>query len=328
MVNTVGGPLSAGHLGVTYMHEHIFVLSPELQHHWPGFGDWDEDVRVREAQERLRALKEVRGCDTIVDATVPGLGRDMAAVARAVEATGLNVIGATGYYTFEKLPMALSRKSAEAKIGALVELFLSDVQHGMDGTTIKPGVLKCVTDVPGLTPDVEAVVRAVARTHRLTGLPIITHADALHERGREQQRVLAQEDVDLSEVVIGHCNQSDDLAYLEELMDAGSCIAFDRLGMPSPTATVEDQIRNLATLVRRGRARQIVLSHDDMCFVDLCPIEEVGRGKPDFPYGGIVATVMPALRELGVDDADIETMLVANPRRIFGGDDLEPEVSP
>lgn len=104
----------------------------------------------------------------------------------------------------------------------LVSLFAHDIEEGIEGTTIRTGILKCATDEPGVTPDVERVLRAVARAHLRTGVPISTHTHAPSRRGLDQQLIFRQEGVDLSRVVIGHCNESTDLGYLERLIDAGT----------------------------------------------------------------------------------------------------------
>jgi phosphotriesterase-related protein len=317
LVNTVAGAVSSEELGLTYMHEHIFCVSPEMQYHWPGYQGWNEDEAVAQGREALRALREEHGVDTIVDPTVPGLGRNIPAVARAVEGTGVNVVVATGWYIMGELPFTFFGKDMDGKIAELVRLFTHDVEVGLDGTDIKPGVIKCSTDRQGVTPDIEALLRAAARTHLATGLPITTHSEFSNESGLMQQRIFAEEGVDLGAVVIGHCNQSNDLGYLERLIENGSFLGFDRCGIESPVAPLETQIDNLAELCRRGYADRIVLSHDNLVFLDVMPVDVVATFMADFPYGHIDARVLPGLRERGVGEDAITTMLVENPRSYF-----------
>jgi len=316
-VNTLHGAIDVEQLGVTYMHEHVFVLTPEAQWHWPGYGGWDEATFVSRAHEKLKQLKD-DGVDTILDPTVAGLGRHIRAVAAAAEGTGLQVIGATGYYIFNQLPFGLRvAKSLDEKIALLTELFMSDFENGMEGTGIKPGVLKCSTDADGVTEDVEAVLRAVARVHKATGLPITTHTDADAENGLDQQRIFAEEGVDLGAVVIGHCNLSSNPDYLEQLMDAGSYIGFDRCGMESEQAPRDAQVETLARLVRDGRASQIVLSHDHTVFVDAIPIEVYATFWPGFPYRHLQEGFLADLRARGTGEDAIRQMLVENPKAYF-----------
>jgi phosphotriesterase-related protein len=318
-VNTLAGELDVAELGVTYMHEHIFCLTPELQAHWPGFGGWDEDREVRFAQAQLRRLREERGCRTIVDPTVAGLGRHVKAMLRAVEGTGLQVVAATGYYTFDSLPRALGRRSADDKIKLFTELFTADAVEGMEGTEVRAGVLKCATDAPGLTPDVQVILRAVARTHQATGLPIMTHTDAVAERGRDQQDVFEQEGVDLGRVLIGHCNQAGSLEYLVELLERGSYIGFDRCGFDSPVADLDVQLDHLAELIRLGWVERIMLAHDNLCFLDFRARSEMEALLPSYPYGYIQEGVVPSLLARGVSQEQIDQMLIGNPAAYFSG---------
>ena len=98
------------------------MLQPEaLQnyaHVW-GEGYWDEEVRVADAVEKLRALRAV-GIQTIVDPTAPGLGRDVRRVRRINEQVDLNIVVASGVYAFLELPNFLGYRSAPA----IAELFV------------------------------------------------------------------------------------------------------------------------------------------------------------------------------------------------------------
>src|SRR5205085_5015482 len=101
----------------------------------------------------------------------------------------------------------------------MAEMFVRDITEGIANTGVKAAILKCATDRPGVTPGVERVLRAVAQAHRRTGVPISTHTDARTRRGLEQQRIFAEEGVDLSRVIIGHSGDTTDLDYLQELID-------------------------------------------------------------------------------------------------------------
>lgn len=317
-VDTVAGAVDVAALGTTYMHEHVFILSPEVQAHWPGYMGWDEEREIEVAREQLVRLKRERGCDTIVDPTVAGLGRHVAAVAEAARGTGVNVVVATGYYVYDRLPMAFQLKSHEARVERLYELFMGDVEEGIEGTGVKPGVLKCAVHVDGVTPDVEAVLRACARVHRETGIPITTHTHPETRRGLDQLRILGEEEgVDMASLVIGHCNESAELDYLEELLASGAYIGFDRCGKTTPTVSLDGQLDNLAELLRRGYASQIVLSHDHMSFIDWLEPEEMAAKASWHPYGYLEEGLLPGLRDRGVEAADLEQMLVANPRDYF-----------
>ena len=201
----------------------------------------------------------------------------------------------------------------------MVELFVRDIEQGIARTGIKAGVIKCATDQPGVTPAVERVLRACAKTHLRTGVPITTHTHAGTRRGLDQQRIFKEEGVDLSRVVIGHCGDSTDLEYLEELIAAGSTLGMDRFGIDGyqPTSV---RVATVAELCRRGHAHKMVLSHDASCYLDWIPGEIPPSTMPNWNYLHISKDVLPALREQGVTDAQIEMMLVGNPARILDHD--------
>ena len=135
---------------------------------------------------------------------------------------------------------------------------------------MKAGILKCATDHPGVTPAVEEVLRAVARAHRATGVPISTHTEPATRRGLEQQKVFESEGVDLSRVVIGHSGDTADLEYLEELLARGSYLGMDRFGLYG-ILSFEERVRTVVELCERGHVERLVLSHDAACYNDWLP---------------------------------------------------------
>ena len=177
-------------------------------------------------------------------------------------------------------------------------------------------MIKCATDKPGVTPDVERVLRACAKAHRATGAPITTHTDAATQRGLEQQEIFKDEGVDLTRVVIGHSGDTDDFGYLEELIARGSILGMDRFGVGGMLSTPR-RVEVIAELCRRGYADRMVLSHDASCYLDWIPGELPMAAWPDWHYLHISRDVLPALRAAGVTDAQIDTMLIDTPRRFL-----------
>jgi phosphotriesterase-related protein len=195
-------------------------------------------------------------------------------------------------------------------------MFIRDIEHGIADTGVKAAILKCATDEPGVTPGVERVLRAVAEAHRHTGVPISTHTHAATRRGLEQQGIFADEGVDLTRVVIGHSGDTTDLDYLEELIGNGSYIGMDRFGA-DVFLPFEERVNTVAAMCARGHADKMVLSHDAACFIDWLPEEMVPVVLPNWHYLHIHNDVIPALKDRGVTDEQLTTMLVDNPRRIF-----------
>ena len=315
-VPTVAGPIDSADLGTTLMHEHVFVLDPDVTRNWPG--QWDEEEQVRRARARLSELKSA-GVDTMVDLTVVGIGRDVERVRRVAEGTGLRVIVATGLYTYDDVPFPFRLRGPGTLLGGdepMVELFVRDIQEGIAGTGVRAGILKCATGEQGVTPGVERVLRAVAQAHGRTGVPIATHTDAASRQGLAQQQIFAEEGVDLSRVVIGHCGDVSDLDYLEELAATGSWLGMDRFGLDI-LLPFEERVRTVAALCERGRADRMVLSQDACCFIDWFPQELLPAALPNWHHLHLLQDVVPALKRLGVTDEQVHTMLVDNPRRIF-----------
>ncbi len=316
-VQTVLGPVDGRALGATLMHEHLFIMSPEID---PGPGQWDEQAEQDQAVARLQELKAA-GIDTLVDLTVIGLGRFLPrvqAVARRVPE--LNVVVATGVYTYNEVPLTFHFQGPGTLLGGpepMVELFVRDIEVGIGTTGVRAALLKCATDRPGMTPGVERVLRAVAQAHRRTGVPITTHTPTPPEPwGLEQQRVLADEGVDLSRVVIGHSGSTRNLDYLLALADRGSTLGFDHFGIE--VLSLAERLDLIAELCRRGHAERIVVSHDAMCYVDWFP-RSLPESMPNWRWTHVPQDVVPAMREHGIDEAHVQAMLVDNPRRILLG---------
>jgi phosphotriesterase-related protein len=311
-VQTVLGPVGAGGLGQTLMHEHIFVLTAEVQQNYPD--EWgDEETRVADAVARLRELPK-HGISTIVDVTVIGQGRNMDRVWRiAQQVPGLNIVVATGIYTFDEVPLFFSRRPRNT----MSDFFIRDIREGIAGTTIKAGMLKCAVDKKGLTKGTEQVLRAVARAHRKTGVPITIHTHAAGQHGPAIAGVLKQEGADLTRVVLGHSGDSKDPDYLQQMADTGLILGMDRFGIDH-FATFEERASLVVELCRRGLADRMVLSHDCSVYLDWFAPGSLDDLK-DWHYLHVSQDVLPYLRAHGVTDDQIETMLVRTPARVLAG---------
>jgi phosphotriesterase-related protein len=317
-VSTVRGPIDCGQLGKVLMHEHVFVLSPEFVDNYPEHDGFEEQVEVPKAVDRLNELKAA-GIDTIVDPTVIGLGRYIPRIERVNAEADINIVVATGLYTYNDVPHYFHFRGPGTLLDGeepMVEMFVNDIMTGIAGTSVKAGILKCATDEPGVTPGVERVLRAVAKAHRATGVPITTHTHPATHRGLEQQEIFESEGVDLSRVVIGHSGDTTDLSYLEEVMARGSYLGMDRFGIDI-LLPFEDRVATVAALCERGHADQIVLSHDAACYNDWLPNDQLPVMLPNWHFLHITRDVIPALKQRGVTDKQVDQMLVDNPRQIF-----------
>jgi phosphotriesterase-related protein len=321
-IQTVRGPVDSADLGRTYMHEHVFVLTPDVQQNYPE--NWgDEDSRVADAVEKLTALA-ASGVRTIVDPTVVGLGRYIPRIVTINEQVpDLNIVVATGCYTYDSVPFffhfrgpALSEALGFDVPDPMVDLFVADINEGIAGTGVRAGMLKCAIDEQGLTGGVERVMRAVAKAHVQTGTPITVHTHPGSETGLLAKRVMVDEEgADPTRIVLGHSGDSADVDHLSALADLGFVLGMDRFGINVAT-TMETRADTVVELCRRGYADHMVLSHDAACYIDWIDPNVVAL-MTDWHYLHIEQDVLPYLREHGVTDEQITTMLVDVPRRIF-----------
>jgi phosphotriesterase-related protein len=316
-VQTVRGPVSSSQLGTTLMHEHVFVLDTEILQNYPE--EWGgEAPRIADAVSRLNEL-HARGVSTIVDLTVIGLGRYIPRIQQIARQTPIHIIVATGIYTYHSVPFYFHLRGPGTAMGGpelIADMFVQDIVEGIADTGVKAGMLKCATDEPGVTRDVERILRATAKAHRRTGTPISTHTHAGKKVGLDQQRIFLEEGVDLSRVVIGHSGDTTDLEYLETLIRNGSYLGMDRFGIDT-ILSFEDRVNTVATLCERGFANKMVLSHDAACFMHWLPERALPTVLPHWHYLHLHNDVIPALKKKGVNEEQLNEMLVENPRRIF-----------
>jgi phosphotriesterase-related protein len=306
-VNGVLGPIDTADLGFTLIHEHILVSNWSMRR---AFAGWlDRAAHVEHAVAELRTAK-ARGVRTIVDPTPINLGRDIDIIREVAERAEMQVVAATGFYWVDE-PWLQGWE-----VDRLVDILVRDITHGIQGTTAKAGIIKCATDRPGVTEINKKLLQMAARLHRATGVPIITHTDVHHRTGLAQQEVFAEEGVDLGRVLIGHCGDTDDVGHLEEILGRGSAIGLDRFGLDF-ILPMEKRVSTVAALCRRGHVDRLFLSHDACCHIDWFPAERVRELAPRWNFRHIPDDVLPALRRDGVTEAEIATMTVANPRRLF-----------
>ena len=312
-VETVRGPVEADDLGRTLPHEHVFVLQPEaLQnygHVW-GPGYWDEDARVQDAISTLRAVRDA-GIQTIVDPTAPGLGRFVPRLQRINEGVDLNIVVATGVYAFLELPNFLAYRDVEA----IAELFVRELRVGIDDTGVKAAFIKCAVEQHGLVGDVPRILDAVALAARETGAPVMVHTNASARTGPLALEALTGRGVDPARLVIAHAGDSNDLDELRGIGDTGAVLGFDRFNIPHFNPD-PDRIRTLVALLAEGYGDRIHLSHDAACFMDFMVGDpKFANEKPDYLH--ITREVLPVLLEEGVTQAQIDELMIDNPRRFL-----------
>jgi phosphotriesterase-related protein len=314
-VNTVLGPINTTKLGFTLMHEHLLVGSAGVSQNYPVLLGDDYLERI------VRGLKKAKrgGIDTVVDATTLDLGRDVTVMVEASRRSGVNIIAVSGWYL--DIPRFLVGVSADQ----FADMFTREIEEGIAGTGVKPGLLKAASDLAGVTPAEENVLRGVARAHRRTGVPIMLHSYSPREVARQQLAILKQEGVDLGRVKVDHCNDTTDVEYITWILEQGCYIGLDRY--PGRFASSQARTRTMKALIDAGWAHRLLPSHDHALVLlkqETLPkdaylrAEEYERRNPH-GYLYMKKVVFPQLNELGVPEAVLNRLCLDGPKNFFEG---------
>jgi phosphotriesterase-related protein len=312
-VETVRGPVAAAELGRTLPHEHVVILQPEaLQNYGHVWGEsyWDEDARVLDAIEKLRAVREA-GFRTLVDPTAPGLGRCIPRIQRINAEVDLNIVVASGVYAFVELPNFLHYRSAEA----IAELFVREIREGIDDTGVRAAFLKCAVEEHGVVGDIPTILDAIAIAAAETGAPVMVHTNAVAATGTLALEELTRRGVDPRRIVVAHAGDSNDLDYLRAIADTGASLGCDRFNIEHFNPD-EDRIRTLVALVEAGYVDRIHLGHDAATFHDFMVGNPLFADEhPDYLH--LSTRILPRLLAAGLTQEQLDEMLVENPRRFF-----------
>jgi phosphotriesterase-related protein len=306
-VQTVLGPIDPASLGFTLPHEHTAIALWQIPNRW----DYWELTRDEPGIVKELGLFREAGGSGLVDLTLPGVGRDPAWLVRIAEATGLHVVMGCGWYREAYYPAEalIDRRTVDDLADELVR----DATDGVGESGVRPGVIGEIgTDKPWLSALEERVHRAAARASRRTGLAITTHG-VLSDVGQAQLRVFEEEGADPARVVIGHADSFPSLDHYLAIVERGASVEFDFLGMsftPQERHGEGRIVELLCELLSRGHVERVLLSQD------VCHNSQLKR------YGGngyvhIVESFLPRLRAAGASEDEIETMTVANPRRLL-----------
>jgi len=311
-VNSVLGPLDSADLGHTLMHEHIMVAAAGVYRDYP---ELLGPNRVERAVARLTAAKE-DGIDTLVDATTLDLGRDVKLLAEVSRQSGVQIIACTGWW------LDVPRFFAGVSPDQLAQAFVREIEEGIGDTGIKAGILKSASDVAGVTPEEEIVLRAVARAHHQTGVPIMLHSYSPGQVGRQQLPIMREEGVDLGRIKMDHSNDTTDVEYLTWLLEQGCYLGLDRY--PGRTTSSRARTRTMKALIDAGFADRLCPSHDGIVLSilgggDFEHAEAVRLEYNPHGYLYLNKVVLPELREMGVPEETLRSLFVDVPRRFFEG---------
>ena len=339
MAHTVLGSVRPEELGPTTTHEHLLIDFTVMFHPpaeaserfkafqpvtienlgWVRYDPFrnrdnlevlDEELAISEA-----LLFKAQGGRTIVDATTIGIGRDPRALARIARATGLNVIMGAGYYVDEVHPDGMDRKSKDD----LGRQMIKELTSGVGGTGVRAGIIGELGCSWPLTDNERKVLRAGAMAQQETGAAILIHPGRNEKAPFEVLDVLAEAGADIGRVIMGHLDRTfSDMGTLLALAERGPYLEYDLFGWEAsyyPLSELDmptdaQRIGFIKGLVDEGFAERIVLAHD------VFAKHRLAR------YGGhgishILENIVPRMRDKGIAEEDINSMVVANPARVL-----------
>lgn len=300
-IRGVLGDIIPGNLGITLTHEHLLLNMYRVT--------LNVDHVLNNPEAAVLGLKRFKdaGGMSVVDATNIGLGREPEKLARIAEESGVNVIMGCGWYRESFYPGDVDRRSADD----LAEEIIRDIEVGVGESGIRAGIIGEIgSDWDFISGQEERVLRAAARAHLHTGLTVTTHAVRC-PLGLEQIDVLGSEGVESHRVIVSHCDLYPDPAYHEAVAERGAWVEFDRINGKYPYE-VDRRIRWIQNLLAKGHLGRLLLSHDVCARSDLRIYGGTG-------YDYITSEFASRLREVGLTSAQLDQILVANPRAALTG---------
>ncbi|MEI7743971.1 MAG: aryldialkylphosphatase [Chloroflexota bacterium] len=306
-VVTVLGPVPVEALGVVDAHEHLLIDSPALR----GQAMTDEERAIAEVEEGRAS-----GLGTLVEMTPIGLGRRPAGLRRIARATGVQVVGASGYHRDAHYPDG--HWVYEASVELLADRILADLRTGMhpsdwDDPALPPdaaraGAIKGGASYHRVTIAERRRLEAIGGASAATGAAILVHSEV---------GTAAHEIVDLLEaagaspdrIALAHLDRNPDPELHAEIAARGVTLEYDTVGRTKyhPDSTLLALIEAVAAA---GHLDRIVLG------LDLGTKDHLRAydGGPGLRY--LMATFVPRLRRrLGEEAA--ARILVANPARLY-----------
>jgi len=339
-VQTVLGIIDGDSLGVTLPHEHLLLdataffvepteasqrklahepvslenlywVKPHCLSHVDNMKLTDEQLAIKEAM-----LYKLAGGDTIVEMTNIGIHRDPLGLARIARATGLNIVMGTGYYRVPSHPPELATMTEQE----IAEEIIRDIMVGADKTEVRAGVIGEIGCSLPLEETERKVLRASAVAQQQTGAALNIHPSPSDDLVLEIIRILHDAGADLSRTIISHVDMFFGQTTRCEIADAGCYLEFDCFGYadlfpiyhgrvldtPSPTQRINDIIQ----LIADGYLAQILIS-GDICYKHML-VNYGGYG-----YAHILHDIVPLMRNKGMSDEQIHTLLVENPKRVL-----------
>ena len=302
-VMSVRGIIDAAAMGQTLIHEHILVDFIGAEEINPP--RWDRDAVIAKVLPHLQEAKSA-GCNTFVDCTPNYLGRDVVLLKQLSEKSGLHIITNTGYYGGSDnkfLPAHTFTESA----ALLADRWRREWDHGIDGTSIKPGFMKISVN-PGHLSDVSLkLIQAAALAHRKTGLTIASHTGPA-QPAFEQIEVLKTNRIHPSAFIWVHAQSEEDRNQYVKAAREGAWISLDGLRAEN----VQEYVERLLFLKKERCLANVLISHDAGWY-DPAKAD----GGEIVGYTPLFRKLLPALEQEGFTESEIMQLIQGNPAKAF-----------
>ncbi len=304
-VMTVTGPLPVQAMRTTLPHEHLLV--DFIGADSTGYHRWNRNDVIEQVLPFLLEAYEF-GVNTFIDCTPAFLGRDPLLLKALSEKSSIYILTTTGFYgAFDNkfVPSFAFEKTAEE----LAALWINEFENGIEDTGIRPGIIKIAVERDQPLSDMHTkIVTAAALTHLKTGLTIVSHTGP-ESAAIEQVNLLQSLGVSPDAFVWTHANEGSMDAHVE-LARQGVWISLDK------TNTSPEMITNLSNILlnlkEHNLLNNVLISHDAGWYK---PEEQ--DGGLFRPFTSIFTHLLPALREKGFADDDIELIMVKNPQNAY-----------
>ena len=305
-VMTVTGPIPPERVGFTLPHEHTGIALWHVPDRWDYWELTPDEPTIADELADFRR----RGGSTLVDLTLPGVGRDPERLRRLSTRSGVQLVMGCGWYRGAYYPpeARIDERTVDDLAGELVAEF----RDGVAGSGVRPGIIGEIgTEKPWLSALEERVHRAAARAALATGMAITTHA-VMSPVGLAQLRIFTEEGVDPGRVVIGHADSYPNLDHYLAILDQGANVEFDFIGHRFGTEEAAEPrlVELIVELLERGHGPQLLLSQD------VCHNSQL-KVNGGFGYSYLQQHFLPTLRTAAVGEGEIGLMTVENPRRIL-----------
>src|SRR6185436_751478 len=248
----------------------------------------------------IRDIK-AKGVDTFIDCTPAYLGRDAEILKRLSDATGINMLTTTGYYgaVNEKfVPKHAYGESAQQ----LADRWVNEWNKGIEGTSIKPGLIKTSTDKGPLTPMQRKLIQAAAVTHLSTGLTIAVHSGN-GDAAFEQLEILKEQGVSPSARIWVHAQNETNKEMHTRAGKLKTWVSFDGVN----PETLQTNLDHLITMKQNDLLEQVLVSQDSGWY-------NVGepKGGNFKPYTTIFTQLIPALQQNGFTKDESNGLFIVN----------------